>query len=185
MATSASYLRLLDVANRLQTPIKSPAVLARYLTLHGVKVSEQMMTNWKARGVSRDKSIDVATILNTTADYILYGKELGAQPAPSVQLVHDPVLVNLDALPPHEAEIFRIQIQAAADIQRAKQRAAADEARHKQEEDRAGSKKPPDDQSLTTQAHRLFLIASHGVRLDTTRDNRNPVQLPLQLHAAG
>lgn len=127
----------MEAANRLPTPINSPAELARYFTLHGVKVTEQMMTNWKARGVSRDKSIDVAAILNTTAAYILYGKEPAAQSAPPLQLARDPILDDLSVLEADEAAVWQSRIdETQATLKRLHNeiRVAANKARRKQED---------------------------------------------------
>ena len=152
MATSDSYLRLLEVAGRPPTRITTPTELAHYLTLHGVKVSEQMMTNWKARGVSRDKSIDVAAILNTTVDYILYGKESAASPAPALQLARDPILEDLAALEADEAAIWQSRIdETQATLKRLHNeiRAAANKPRRQQEKsDRAMVDKAIDDPPL-------------------------------------
>lgn len=79
----------------------------------------------------------LATLYKVNADWLATGKgskEPTAQQA--LQLVRDPILDDLDALPPHEAEIFRIQIRAAADIQQAKQRAAQEVSRSREEDHR-------------------------------------------------
>lgn len=77
----------------------------------------------------------IANAFGVELQWLLTGrgnKELGARPPP-LQPVRDSILDDLDALPRHEAEIFRIQIRAAADIQRAKRR-ATQEASQKQED---------------------------------------------------
>lgn len=76
----------------------------------------------------------IAGAFGVELQWLLTGKgnkELGAPPPP-LQLVRDPILDDLAALPGHEAEIFRIQIKAAADIQRARDR-AAQAAKHHEE----------------------------------------------------
>lgn len=69
-----SYLRLFEAASLLPTPLHLPSEVARFLTLNGLKVSDQMMTNWKSRGVSRDKAVDVARIIGIRPDWLIYGE---------------------------------------------------------------------------------------------------------------
>lgn len=86
----------------------------------------------------------LAKLYNVSADWLATGKgnkELGAQP--SLQLVRDPILDDLAALPPLEAEIFKLQIKAAADIWRAKQRAAQEASQQQEERDQRKHTDPP------------------------------------------
>lgn len=113
-------------------------------------------------------------------------KELGASNVAQLQpaSIEDQVTQLLAGMPDYYAEAWISKVKGHADMQRAEKR-AAQEVRQQLESDRAKTAKPIDGSELNYPAHRLFLIASHGVRLDTKRDNSKPVQLPLQLYAAG
>lgn len=85
----------------------------------------------------------LAKLYNVNADWLATGKgskDIEAQPV--LQPVRDPTLDDLDKLPRHEADIFRIQIKAAADIQRVKQR-VAQEVGQQQDQDRRKCDDPP------------------------------------------
>lgn len=90
----------------------------------------QWLTGYRSVGDGAARNIEIMLGLG---NLWMDGKELGAPPAPTLQLVRDPVLDNLDVLEPHEAERWRIRIQAAADERRLDLR-AAQEARRKPED---------------------------------------------------
>jgi hypothetical protein len=74
MGAHDSYLRFVEAATRLPTPLTTPSQIAKFLSLNGVSISSQMMANWKKRGLSKNCAFDVAAILNTTPHFLLHGE---------------------------------------------------------------------------------------------------------------
>lgn len=74
-------------------------------------------------------------------------KYVAAPPASAMQLVRDPILDDLAVLSQLEAQIFRLQIQRAADIERDKQKAAQAAKQHEesfQRDDKPGDNSHPE-----------------------------------------
>lgn len=85
----------------------------------------------------------IADVLGVSVKWLDTGKgskESSQQPTQTIQIVRDTILDDLDVLPKHEQEIWRIQIKAAADVQRAKSRAAKEVSR--KQEDRESTHDP-------------------------------------------
>lgn len=106
--------------------------------------SQSTLSEAEISGKRSGFTSQLATLYKVNPTWLATGrgsKEYGT-PQP-LHFTSNPILDNLNALPPHEAEIFRIKIQAAADIWRAKQRAALEASQ--QQEDHSTPKKAKDD----------------------------------------
>lgn len=67
------YLRLLESARELRDWI-TPAEVARGLTAGGFTVSDQIMTNWKSRGISASGILDASRIIGCRPEFIRSGQ---------------------------------------------------------------------------------------------------------------
>lgn len=68
-AMTSDYARLLEAA-RLIKGWDTPADIARNLTLAGFRVTEQMMTNWKSRGLSKAACLTAPGIIGCSAAWL-------------------------------------------------------------------------------------------------------------------
>lgn len=66
------YKRLLDAAKSLKG-WDGPSQIAFNLTLNGYRVTEQMMTNWKTRGLSTIACLKAAAIIGCTPEWLESG----------------------------------------------------------------------------------------------------------------
>ena len=66
------YTRLLEAARRLRA-WDTPAEVARGLTAGGFEVSDQIMTNWKTRGLSAKGVLEASRIIGCRPNFIRFG----------------------------------------------------------------------------------------------------------------
>ena len=72
-AMNDGYVRLLEAARELRR-WDSPAEVARGLTAAGYPVSEQILTNWKKRGISAAGLLEVCKIIGCRCEFIRAGQ---------------------------------------------------------------------------------------------------------------
>lgn len=70
---SEDYVRLLEAARELRN-WDTPAEVARGLTTGGFVVSDQILTNWKARGISALGVLEACRIIGCRCEYIRAGQ---------------------------------------------------------------------------------------------------------------
>lgn len=67
------YLRFIHAADELRG-WKSPAEIARNLTTLGYSISDQVITNWRTRGVSKDGMIKAAPLIGFRPHWLETGE---------------------------------------------------------------------------------------------------------------
>lgn len=72
-AMNDGYVRLLEAARELRG-WETPAEVARGLTAAGYPTSDQIMTNWKSRGISATGILEVCRIIGCRCEYIRSGQ---------------------------------------------------------------------------------------------------------------
>lgn len=70
---NTGYARLLEAASELRE-WNTPAEVARGLTAGGFPVSDQIMTNWKSRGISSTGILDACKIIGCRCEFIRSGQ---------------------------------------------------------------------------------------------------------------
>ena len=67
------YLRLLEAAHQLKG-WDSAAEVARGLSASGMSMSEQILTNWKTRGISAQGLLDACAIIGARCEFVRKGE---------------------------------------------------------------------------------------------------------------
>lgn len=78
------YLRLLEAAEKIKG-WKSAAEVSRGLSSAGMVLSEQVLTNWKTRGISAQGILDACAIIGCRCEFVRTGSlpiEDAARPEP-------------------------------------------------------------------------------------------------------
>lgn len=70
---NAGYARLLEAARELRA-WETPAEVARGLTAGGFPMSDQILTNWKSRGISAAGILEACKIIGCRCEYIRTGQ---------------------------------------------------------------------------------------------------------------
>ena len=113
------YTRLLEAARKLKA-WETPAEVARGLTAGGFEVSDQIMTNWKARGLSAKGVLDACRIIGARPDFVRFGS-LPIQDAKHPEALGTIALRAaeiIERLPPEEQRKILHYLQVAEEQQR-------------------------------------------------------------------
>lgn len=120
---SDDFERLMSAAKILRK-WESQAELARQFS-----VDEQVITNWKSRGLPRQRILELARKIGCNpfwledgqGEMVFHAGIASAEHAAhesegkyQLEAIHDPILDDLAELYPEDAEVWRVQIRAAA-----------------------------------------------------------------------
>lgn len=119
MSTSDSYKRLLTILTPLaKTDVE--AALARWLTEQGFSANQQILNNWKRRGVSKQGAQAIGKLIGFNPNIVLFPQDPGADRAGHSYSVQQDVRTYSTASANEEAlllQAFRIsQPEARAPI---------------------------------------------------------------------
>jgi len=127
------YNRLLNAAKELKK-LHTPSDIAKYIGEY-----DQMMTNWKARGIPKGKVIDIANKIGCNPIWLRDGIGMMAysieKPKTATQIVEqreaaykrfDSLIDDLSSLPEEDIDIFKQEIRLAAMKARKKQQEKSD-----------------------------------------------------------
>lgn len=113
-AMQNAFTRMMEAAEKLRG-VKTPAEVGKLIGQY-----DQMMTNWKSRGIPSKEVLDIAKAIGCDPYWLRDGVgEMAAddnrvmEPGAKYE-TRDPILDDLAALEPEDAEVWRAQIRAAA-----------------------------------------------------------------------
>ena len=98
-----SYIRMLEAARELRA-WNTPAEVARGLSAGGFTVSDQVMTNWKSRGISAEGVLESSRIIGCRCEFIRAGNLPIADCKPSIEAgnIANRCAFIIDAMTPEE-----------------------------------------------------------------------------------